>query len=48
MTWKEYVYRVPLIMRQALRGGRGHEDKHNSVGNHGSQMFTVGAVGAKV
>ena len=36
---------VPLILGQTLRGGRGHEDEHYSVGNHGAEMSSVGAKG---
>ena len=41
-----YTYTgCPLILVQTLRGGRGHEDKHYSVGNHGAQASSVGARG---
>ena len=33
------------MLGQTLRGGKGHEDKHYSVGNHGAQMSSVGARG---
>ena len=36
---------VPLILGQTLRGGRGHEDKHYSAGNHGAKASFVGARG---
>ena len=42
---KHYIQGVPLILVQTLRGGRGHEDKHYSVGNHGAQTSSVGAMG---
>ena len=43
MLW--IIQGVPLILVQTLRGGKGHEDKHYSVGNHGAQMSSVGARG---
>ena len=39
---------VPLILVQTLRGGRGHEDKHYSVGKRRAQKSSVGTGGAKV
>ena len=43
----EYIYiqGVSLILGQTLREGRGHEDKHYSMGNHGAQTSSVGARG---
>ena len=40
-----YIQGVPLILGQTLRGGRGHEDKHYSMGNHGAQTSSVEARG---
>ena len=40
-----YIQGVPQILVQILRGDRGHEDKHYSVGNHGAQMSSVGVRG---
>ena len=37
-----YLQGAPLILVQTLRGCRGHDDKHYSVGNHGA---SVGARG---
>ena len=34
---------VPLILGETSSGGRGHEDRHYSVGNNGAQMSSVGA-----
>ena len=40
-----HIQGVPLILVQTLRGGRGSEDKHYSVGNHEAQTSFVGARG---
>ena len=41
----KHIQGVPLILVQTLRGGREHEDKHYSMGNHGAQTSSVGARG---
>ena len=40
-----YMQSVPLILGQTLRGGRGQEDKHYSVGKYGAQTSSVGVRG---
>ena len=40
-----HIQGVPLILVKTLKGGRGHEDKHYSVGNHGEQTSSAGARG---
>ena len=40
-----FIQGVRLILEQTLREGRGHEDKHYSVGNHKAQTSTEVAKG---
>ena len=40
-----FIQGVPKGRLQTLRGGRGHEDKHYSVGNHGAQTSSAGTGG---
>ena len=44
-----YVYTgCPINIGKNLRGGRGHEDKHYSVGNQRPKTSSVELRGAKV